>query len=136
MGESTAVSYGALYQGNDIGYCKVNPKCPIWGETKGMGIWDVCRKCKALEREVDVDPVRPSFLLPDELVEDAQDNSQLRSLMEGMAGVKLRDKLIFIEVVLDRPISDICHEYHVSRSFVYKVAKKVQAQIRHNLGLE
>lgn len=117
----------------DKSVCKIHPGCEHWNS--GMGS-NACFQCKKLERAVDIDPIRPSFILPEELKENTQASPEIRSLMEGMRGLSMKDKLVFIEFTIDRPISGICEEYNISRAGLYKLVERVKKQIRHNLGLE
>lgn len=131
MGEA-AKEFGAVFKDKSV--CKVRPGCLYWNS--GMGTNGVCNKCQTLEKAVGIDPVRPSFRLTEELVENFQDDPKIHSLLEAMRGIAWKDKLIFIEFIMDRPVADIAHEYEVSRASVYVIAKKVKKQIRVNLGLE
>lgn len=129
MGE--AAENGAVFK--DKSYCKVHPGCDHWHN--GMGS-DVCFKCKKLEAAVNIDPIKPSFLMSAEMEENCSADPNIRSLLEGMRGLPWKDKIIFIEFVLDRPPGDIAAEYEVSRATVYATAKRVRKHIKDALGID
>jgi len=96
-----------------------------------------CLKCKPINQAANHgNYYHRGFLTDDELIQDVNDNSEIKSIFKYLIRVEPRDREIFESYMFaDVSMNTLAREHGVSRQAIYKIIRGVRLSIKKQMGL-
>jgi hypothetical protein len=116
-----------------MGGCKINADCEHWKDGTGDR---VCYSCTDWNKQIKIHEPELSFTLDTEMLEQVQNNEDLKSVFEGLRNIKGRDRIIFEDFTFGfANISALSQEYDLSRTQIRRILWRCTHDVKLHLGL-